>query len=499
MLFVIAFTIICLYFIYDYVCFVKKYPPGPFPFPVVGNCLSLDPEAPHESIAAFGRKYGPIFTVWLPKPHIVISDYELMKQALVKDGDNFAGRFRGNVFSLFANGNHGISLADGAIWKEQRKFAMHTLKSFGMGRNVIEAKIHVSINKLIEWIDDDLSKSTEKVLTTDLSWSLQQAVGNVINSVVIGYHFEKDDPRFFRLKTILEEFFDTVRRPGLIMLENGHFWLRHIPFTGRMGLDSLMVKVKRVQDFMKGEIEAHQKDFDENEEPTDFIAAYMMEMARRRKTGEDMSYFSDWQMQCTLLDIWGAGMLPTVTMMRWALLFMLHYPDVQERVQYELDTIVGKDRQVEMADKPFLPYTTATVTEIQRFANIIPINQPRKVFEDTVINGYRIPGNTPVLAQIHTVLQDPKLFPQPERFNPDRFLDETKQKFINNEAVIPYGIGKRMCLGESLARTEIFLFFAALLQRFSFAAPKGQPISLQKPKFGINLMPENYEVEIRSR
>uniref|UniRef100_A0A914UK66 Uncharacterized protein n=1 Tax=Plectus sambesii TaxID=2011161 RepID=A0A914UK66_9BILA len=204
-------------------------------------------------------------------------------------------------------------------------------------------------------------------------------------------------------------------------------------------------------------------------------------------------------MQCTLLDIWGAGMLPTVTMMRWALLFMLHYPDVQEKVQYELDTIVGKDRQVEMADKPFLPYTSATVTEIQRFANIIPINQPRKVFEDTVINGYRIPGNTPVLAQIHTVLQDPKLFPQPERFNPDRFLDETKQKFINSEAVIPYGIGKRVCLGESLARTEIFLFFAALLQRFSFAAPKGQPISLQKPKFGINLMPENYEVEIRSR
>lgn len=79
---------------------------------------------------------------------------------------------------MFANGNYGISLAEGDIWKEQRKFAMHTLKSFGMGRNVIEEKILVSTNKLIEWIKDDMSKTKESVLISDLSWPLQQAVLN---------------------------------------------------------------------------------------------------------------------------------------------------------------------------------------------------------------------------------------------------------------------------------------------------------------------------------
>jgi cytochrome P450 len=78
-------------------------------------------------------------------------------------------------------------------------------------------------------------------------------------------------------------------------------------------------------------------------------------------------------------DIWGAGLETTATTLRWAFLFLLHNPEVQERVQKELDKVVGKNRNVEMADRPNLPYTNATILEVQRRANILPINIPHKV------------------------------------------------------------------------------------------------------------------------
>lgn len=209
--------------------------------------------------------------------------------------------------------------------------------------------------------------------------------------------------------------------------------------------------------------------------------------------------YSDWQLLMTMADIWVAGMETTVTTLKWALLFMVHYPEVQRKVQAELDRVVGKDRHVTMADKPNLLYTSATVVELQRCANILPINVQHRVFEETTLNGLVIPAGTTVLPQIHTVHRDPKLFPNPEKFDPERFVDKSHEKLVNTDNVMAFGVGKRACLGESLARMELFLIFATLMQKFTFSIPEGQPLPSLEPRFGIALTPEKYEVEIMSR
>uniref|UniRef100_A0A914XEW4 Cytochrome P450 n=1 Tax=Plectus sambesii TaxID=2011161 RepID=A0A914XEW4_9BILA len=496
----VAFALgaVIAYFVYDFVRYVKKFPPGPFPLPVLGNILSLDPNAPHESIAKYAKTYGPVFTVWIPQPNIVITDYELIKEALIKEGDNYAGRFRGNIFTLVSKGNYGMVLSEGNEWKEQRRFALHVLRNFGFGRSLMEDKIMSSTTRLTDEITQIINDSPSKMAVTDLSWPMQEAIGNIINSMLLGYYFEKDDPRFIELTKMIAQNFENVRKPALLLVE-GYFWLRHIPFTGHMGLDALMENVHRVCKFMTNEIETHKKELEDSDEPTDFVNAYLQEMARRKAAGEDMGHFSDWQLLLTMLDIWVAGMETTVTTMKWALLFMVHYPEVQRKVQAELDNVVGRDRHVTMADKSSLPYTNATIVELQRCANIIPFNVQHKVFEETTLNGLVIPAGATIIPQVHTVHEDPKLFPNPKKFDPERFLDKAHEKVINTDHVIPFSLGKRACLGESLARMELFLIFSTLLQKFEFSTSEGRPLPSLKPKFGITLTPEPYEVQVTMR
>lgn len=165
---------------------------------------------------------------------------------------------------------------------------------------------------------------------------------------------------------------------------------------------------------------------------------------------------------------------------------MVLHPEIQERVQVELDQL---PQRIELADRNKLTYLQATINvrsdypnhptlntflkEIQRIANILPINLLRTVTEDIEIDGYRFKEGSMVLPQISILMNDPDIFPEPERFNPDRFLDEN-QNLKKFDAFIPFSIGKRQCLGESLAKMELFLIFANLLRNFEFRPVKGR-------------------------
>uniref|UniRef100_A0A8C3XE07 CP2J2 protein n=1 Tax=Cyanoderma ruficeps TaxID=181631 RepID=A0A8C3XE07_9PASS len=251
---------------------------------------------------------------------------------------------------------------------------------------------------------------------------------------------------------------------------------------------------KSCTDFMNAllakELESHKRKR-KLVENRDFIDYYLDEID---KVNANATY-DEVNLIQTLCDLFIAGTETTSTTLLWALLYMVIYPDIQEKVQKELDAVVGCSHVFCYEDRKKLPYTNAVIHEIQRYSNILLIALPRLSVKDTELLGYHIPKNTIVLANIDSVLADPGKWETPDQFNPGHFLDQDGN-FVNREAFLPFAIGKwhRVCMGELLARVELFIIFSTLLQAFTFTLPEGVKEVNTKFVFGSTMKPLPYQL-----
>ncbi|CAI5777050.1 cytochrome P450 2J2-like isoform X1 [Podarcis lilfordi] len=166
------------------------------------------------------------------------------------------------------------------------------------------------------------------------------------------------------------------------------------------------------------------------------------------------------------------------------------------KVQAETDSVIGQSRQPAMDDRDRMPYTNAVVHEIQRISNIIHLNVPRLTTKDTTLAGFHIPKDTRLLTNLTSLLFDEDEWETPNVFNPGHFLENGQ--FRKREAFLPFSAGKRVCLGEQLARTELLIFFTALIQKFTFQAPKNKTLS-REFRMGVTLSPLPYRICTFSR
>ncbi|XP_064513486.1 vitamin D 25-hydroxylase isoform X2 [Pseudopipra pipra] len=160
------------------------------------------------------------------------------------------------------------------------------------------------------------------------------------------------------------------------------------------------------------------------------------------------------------------------------------------QVQKEVDLVIGPNKMPTFEEKCKMPYTEAVLHEVLRFCNIVPLGIFHATSKDTVVRGYSIPEGTTVITNLYSVHFDEKYWSNPEVFFPERFLDSNGQ-FVKKDAFIPFSLGRRHCLGEQLARMEMFLFFTSLLQRFHLHFPHGVIPDL-KPRLGMTLQPQPY-------
>ncbi|KAF0295173.1 Farnesoate epoxidase [Amphibalanus amphitrite] len=231
--------------------------------------------------------------------------------------------------------------------------------------------------------------------------------------------------------------------------------------------------------------------------PRDFIDRFLIEMESPDAAARS---FTDENLSIVCMDLFLAGMETTSTSLTWALLLMVMHPDVQTRVQQEIDAVlgVGADRRLpSYTDRANMPYTEATLQEVSRRATVVPRAVGHSALQDAPLGGYTVAKGSLVLMHLDVVHMDPAYWGDPDTFRPERFIN-ADGTFRRDEHVIPFGIGRRFCLGESLARMEMFVLFTCLLQRFRFSAAPGQTLSLESRVAAVR-QPNEFFVNIQLR
>ncbi|XP_069347588.1 cytochrome P450 2D6-like isoform X3 [Eulemur rufifrons] len=391
-----------------------RYPPGPMALLGLGNILQMDFQDIAYSFGQLRRRFGDVYSLQLAwTPVVVLNGLEAVREALVKHNEDTADRPPSPISEHLGHGPHA----------EARPFSPNAL--------------------------------------------LNKAVGNVIASLTYGRRFEYDDRSFLRLMELVEKQHHQ---------ESGYLMQVVMAFPVLLRIPRLAGKVisarKGFMALLDELVTEHRMTRDPAQPPRDLTDAFLAEVEKAK--GNPNSSFNDENLRLVVADLFSAGMVTTSTTLAWALLLMILHPDVQRRVQQEIDEVIGKVRRPEMGDQAHMPFTTAVIHEVQRFADIVPLGVPHMTSRDIEVQGFLIPKGTTLFTNLSSVLKDEAVWEKPFRFHPEHFLD-AQGRFVKPEAFMPFSAGRRTCLGEPLARMELFLFFTSLLQRFSFSVPPGHP------------------------
>ncbi|XP_065109226.1 cytochrome P450 2K1-like [Paramisgurnus dabryanus] len=437
-----------------------KDPPGPKPLPLLGNLLTLDLKRPFDTLCELSKTYGNVFQVFFgPKKVVVLTGYKTVKDALVNRAEEFGDRDVQPGFKLLGKKNHGIISANGESWKEMRRFALTNLRDFGMGKRRSEDKIVEEI----QYLKEEFEKFQGKAF--DTTRPVNYAVSNIISSIVYASRFEYTDPRF---TAMVDRANENVRISGSVSMRlyNTFPWLGPFLNTKKAMVKNAQKNIESITQLISELLETLNP-----QDSRGFVDSFLIRKLSDEKSNKKDSYFHQDNLLRSVVNLFVAGTDTTGTTLRWGLMIMAKYPHIQDRVQEEIDRVIG-GRQPMVDDRNNLPYTDAVIHEVQRLANIVPMNLPHMTSCDVNFNGYFIKKGTTVIPLLTSVLRDESVWKKPHSFYPEHFLDE-KGQFVKNDAFMPFSAGRRICLGESLARMELFLFFTSLLQIFRFTPPPG--------------------------
>ncbi|EGT31458.1 hypothetical protein CAEBREN_00906 [Caenorhabditis brenneri] len=453
MFLILLFTAVLTYFLLNLWRGIKNNPKGPLPLPLIGNIHQIFYNSwktggivsgYHE----FKKQYGKVFTLWFgPIPTVYIADYDVAYETHVKRANVFGHRYTIGGMDYIREGR-GIVGSNGDFWLEHRRFALTTLRNFGLGRNIMEEKIMDEYRYRIQ----DFSKTHAKNggFEVNASMFFDIFVGSIINQMLVSERFEQGNQDFEQLKDNLTKSLEKISI-----------------------LDSFCPLWLLKSDLMRWRTKITLA-------PFDFVLKLVQD-------GLDKSLDT---LAIDLYDLWLAGQETTSTTLTWAFACLLNHPEVVEKLRKELVQVTGGTRNVSLTDRAQTPYLSATINEVQRISSILNVNIFRHLHEDTFIDGQPIAAGTVVtthLAMLHT---DEEVYKNHMEFNPERFLENNNLE----KKLIPFGIGKRSCPGESLARAELYLILGNLVLEYNLEPVGVKPEIKTTTPFGLMKRPPIYDI-----
>ncbi|XP_041456238.1 cytochrome P450 2D20-like [Lytechinus variegatus] len=461
-----AFILCC--FIYHLISSRQhvRYPPGPVGLPFLGSILDLifTKKQQYEVISDWTKKYGAVFSFKLLNIRIyMVSDIRLSRD--IMSNKHVTGKLPVQTLkALYGTHNVGIGFSSDEVWQEQRRFFTSFFNKADVGGIRFEELVENQVQHVLQEMERTDGKSF------DPKYMIQAALTNVILRIVTGVNYDHGDPNFLLFMRLSTRLFDLFGPGGLLTLLP---IVNAIPSkTGR----ELTETWNDTLTFLKKQIAEHRTNFDPNQEATGFMHLYLQEIARR-KSKNDQRSFNDANLLESCFDVLVGGVDPTILNILYILHTLACYPEVQRRVRQEIFEVIGKDNFPRFSDRLRMHFTMSAITECRRFRSIFDILVPHVASKACKIGEYDVTKGSVVSINLFHLARSSDLWEKPEEFRPDRFLTETGEFDIKKEPIF-FGIGRRVCPGEQLARMEIFLFVTYILKRFTISLAEGTPKDL---------------------
>ena len=357
-----------------------------------------------------------------------------------------------------------------------------------------------SLNEEVQKLLDNLRPKANKAISLRNTFNI--SIVNALWSIVIGEKLDLNDPKLMKTVELFDAFNRSAEGPTSAAANLIPFpKLLNLGLVKKaLGLDQLEAFFGQVLQMVKPAIDNHKSTLDENN-IRDFMDLYLLEIS---KTSDPKSSFHPQNgllsLQNLMIDLFIAGTETTSSSLLWAFYFLLKYPECQPKIYQEILEQVGHNRLASLEDRPQMHFTNAFLLEAMRTGTLTPLSVFHYTFTDINIKGFTIPKNSTIIGSTYHVHFDPELFPEPDKFKPQRFLD-ADGKFVTDEHVIPFGVGKRYCLGKSLAEKEYFLFFVGMVQHFEIGNVEEQklPGYLDVPCPGLIRSPLDFQLILKPR
>lgn len=413
----------------------SKYPPGPFPWPIIGNRyylqkLTRELGGQHLAFSELSKKYNSgIISLRLSTDDlIVVTDSKLIHKLCLCE--KYDGRPWNEFIKLRNMGmRKGLTMNDGIEWKELRTWTVRTLRNVGFAKQEMMNLLSDEMTLILERLADGGVRRIRPVIAP--------AVINVLWMIVTGQKPSEDLSRLQKFMSLLDRRAQQFDMAGGILTTFP--WIRYVA-PEMSGYNILVTLNNELKSFITDTINEHKKRYVKGSE-ADFIDMFLNEMYNSEMQRDNVSVFSDDNLLVTLIDFFIAGTSNTTSTLDILFLQMANHQEVQRKLHEEIDAVIGPDRFPNQEDRIKMPFTEAILTECQRMWVVTPIIGPRRVLSDTTLDGYKILKNTTVLINIYSNNMDPENFPDPTSFKPERYINENGT-YQPQESIILFGKGQ---------------------------------------------------------
>ncbi|RFU30710.1 hypothetical protein B7463_g5630, partial [Scytalidium lignicola] len=426
----------------------RKMPPGPLPWPILGNTFSLPDTKPWIYFEELALKYkSPLVTVWIGRnPTVWLNDAKSASDLLDKRAATISSRPRMIVFGeLSFDQSSLVSMRYGDRFRVHRK-----LTHMGIGMQQVRNYQHIQSdeNKIVLY---DLLGDSENYVG-----HLERYAASVVSIIGFGRRIQQiDDP-------IITEVIALMQHAAELNVPGKSFPMLMETFPTKF--PNWMAPWKKGLGAIRGRNFFYALAEEAATNPND-IDCYAKQLFREREKYN----LTDLELSSLAGNLFGAGSDTSSSTLITFILACCAFPEFLPKAWEELDGVVGLHREPTFEDEPNLVYVKAVVKEVLRWRSVAILGgQPHAPIQDEMYNGYLIPKNTWIQGNIWAIHRNPENFPDPDRFIPDRYLKDSPyyRPFPNERGYMTFGWGRRVCVGQALAEQEVFISIARMLWAF---------------------------------
>ncbi|KAF9533206.1 cytochrome P450 [Crepidotus variabilis] len=440
------------------------FPPGPPPSSWLGGNVGDIPEIkPWLRCAEWSKDFGNLIYFRLYGQHnIVINDYNTAVELFQKRSNIYSDRPSTVMLELTGwDFNSGLR-PYGEHWRTERRMYQQAYKpDMTLTYRGVQTEKVQDLLYALATTPDDFRNHIKTVATA------------IIMSIVYGHDVSPKDDYYVELAEATVSKLAQSMFPGATIV-NAIPFLRYLPtwFPGT-GFHAFAGGARKLTDQMfNAPIAMVEKNINEGTARPSLAS----ELLENCKTEKDRMH-----LKCVCATSYAAGADTTVASIEVFFYIIAKFPEAQRKAQQEIDTVIGNDRLPDFSDRPSLPYVEALYREVLRWMPAVPFGVAHGTSDEDIYEGHYIPKGASVIPNVWAMAHDPKRYPDPENFNPDRFFNENGD-LNDDDMLYTFGFGRRVCPGRHLASNTIWLTIATVLAVFKLGKKKdadGQDIPIE--------------------